>query len=60
MQEQRVFLEKYNFVKFELERIKSLWGLKKEHAEQKSSYDISIGEIIKEIFSELKLYAFKP
>ena len=60
MQEQRVFLEKYNFVKFELERIKSLWGLRKENAEQKSSYDISIGEIIKEIFSELKLYAFKP
>lgn len=60
MQEQRVFLEKYNFVKFELERIKSLWGLRKEKAEQKSSYDISIGEIIKEIFSELKLYAFKP
>lgn len=60
MQEQRVFLEKYNFVKFELERIKSLWGLRKESAEQKSSYDISIGEIIKEIFSELKLYAFKP
>lgn len=60
MQEQRVFLEKYNFVKFELQRIKSLWGLRKENAEPKNSYDISIGEIIKEIFSELKLYAFKP
>lgn len=60
MQEQRVFLEKYNFVKFELERIRSLWGLRKESTEPKNSYDISIGEIIKEIFSELKLYAFKP
>ena len=51
MQEQRVFLEKYNF---------ALWGLRKESVEQKNSYDILIREIIKEIFSELKLYAFRP
>ena len=60
MQEQRIFFFFYNFVKFELQRIKSLWGIRKKNTEQKNSYDISIWEIIKEIFSELKLYAFKP
>ena len=60
MQEQAVFREKYNFVKFEVLRIKSLLGGRKETAERKNSDDVSIRETIGEILSELKIYALKP
>ena len=60
MQEQAVFREKYNFVKFEVLRIKSLLGGRKETAERKNSDDVSIRETIGEILDELKIYALKP
>ena len=60
MQEQAVFREKYNFVKFEVLRIKSLLGGRKETAERKNSDDVSIRETIGEILGELKIYALKP
>ena len=60
MQEQTLFREKYNFAKFEWRRIRSLWGLLGKDKTAQNDEDITMWQMLKRIFAEIRGAAWRP
>lgn len=60
MQEQTLFREKYNFAKFEWRRIRSLWGLLGKDKAAQNDEDITVWQMLKRIFAEIRGAAWRP